>query len=246
MKIQNLHQPFVFEEDGEIKIISSQILSDTFDFKFGNYDVNENYWKLKILDLENTIINIVTPSSITINNVFYHIVAECNGFLYDNKLSYMIGVHTKNDNEPLYLYLVVGDFNVLTKTVTNLSSVGRVRTGYVKGSDVYTVDFINNILTINQTPVFDYSSYINSTARIIGVHNDNRIIITGYKNEEFVSYVYSPTEKTFLKLKNTDGNNIYKSSFYGDNINGVLAYAKRENFNKNITYELTVSIGYDL
>lgn len=247
MIIQTLHQPFVFVDNNNVKIISSQTPVEKLLFQFGDSSVIEEYWKLKMLDINGNITNIVTPSTITINDVSQNVIAECNGFIYNNKISYIAGVHNGQNNIPMYYYLVVGDFDFNTNTVSNLTIIDNDRTGYVKGSDIYHVDYRTSSIMNNGSIIFSLSGYLDLIIRIIGVHDENKMIITGNKNGVLKSYVYSlDTEELFL-LKNAEDENIYKSSYLGNEEEGVLVYAERITLGPNdFQHNLNIVTGYIL
>lgn len=247
MIIQTLHQPFVFIENAELKIICSQTPTEKLLFQFGDSSVIEDYWKLKFLDINGNITNVVTPSTITVNEVSQNVIAECNGFIYYNKISYIAGVHNGQNNVPMYYYLVTGDIDFNTNIVSNITIIDNDRTGYVKGSDVYHVDYRSSSVMKNHSYIFTLNGYLDLIIRIIGVYNENKMIITGNKNGVLKSYVYSlDTEELFL-LKNSEDNNIYKSSYLGNELDGTLVYAQRITLGpNNFDHYVNIETGYIL
>ena len=226
MTINNLHQPYIFKHNNEINIIVSEFTNQRFNFKFGEDDVFEDYWKLHILDsnYQKTIIN--TPNIITFENENYEVIAECNGFINDNKISYVIGTHKMMNQEPLMYFLVEGDFDMGTKDVTNVMMVDRVRTGFIKEGK-YILDIKSNDILFNNQTIFDCSPYMDSVVRIIPVYNENKILFTGYNNGLYETYVVDLDVNEVNKVEGINELNIYKSSIFDDGNTKLFAYTDK-------------------
>jgi hypothetical protein len=226
MKINNLHQPYIFKHNNEINIIVSEFTNQRFSFKFGEDDVFEDYWKLCLLDSNYNKTTINTPNVITFENVNYEVIAECNGFINENKISYVIGGHKMEDQEPLKYFLVEGDFNMETKTVTNLIMWDMVRTGFIKNGK-YVLDVKSNDILMDGTVVFDCSSYLDNVVRIIPVYGQNKILFTGQIDNNFETFMYNMNTNVVNKINGVNQTNMYKSSIYDDGSTKLFAYTDK-------------------
>ena len=246
MKIQNLHQPYIFKHNDEINIIVSEFTNQRFSFKFGEDDVFEDYWKLAILD-SNYIKSIInTPNIITYEYENYEVIAECNGYVNENKISYVIGAHKMEDQEPLKYFLVQGDFDFETKNVTNLIIKDRVRTGFIK-NEKYILDVKSDDVLMNNTVIFDCSPYTQNIVRIIPVFNENKILFTGQSNDNFETFVIDLDTNIVNKIESNNQTNIYKSSIFDDGENKLFAYTDKVFVGESkVDYVLNVEDNYNL
>ena len=81
--IKNHHEPFLFYNEKKIKIITSKILNETYNIKFGISSINENIWKLYIVDYDSLEEKeIKTPETFVIEGNIYKRFSEYNGFVY--------------------------------------------------------------------------------------------------------------------------------------------------------------------
>lgn len=246
MKINNLHQPYIFKYNNEINIIVSEFTNQRFNFIFGEDEVFEDYWKLCLLDSNYNKITINTPNIITFENINYEVIAECNGFINENKISYVIGVHEMKDQEPLKYFLVEGDFNMETKTVTNLMMWDRVRTGFIKNGK-YVMDVKSNDILMDNVMVFDCSPYLDNVVRIIPVYDENKILFTGENNNTFKTFVIDLNTNEIKKVEGMDQTNIYKSSLFDDGNNKLFAYTDKVFMGESqVDYILNIEDNYNL
>jgi hypothetical protein len=239
MQIQNLHQPFVFKNDNKINLIVSEYTNQTLGFRYGKDYVQEDYWKLCHLDENYNKTNIITPSSFNINNITYHVIAECNGFVYDNKISYIVSIHPKFDNYPLISFLAYGNFDINTKSVSNVELLDAIRTGFIK-DDIFTLNKNNEIIK-NGIKIFDLNPYIQNVVRIIPVYNKNKIIATNayYNNYKSILIDLDNNDVKIIEINNND--NIYKSSILIDENVNIIAYTDKI-FNGLSRPEFTLNI----
>ena len=246
MKINNLHQPYIFKHNNEINIIVSEFTNQRFSFKFGKDDVFEDYWKLCLLDSSYNKTTIETPNVITFENVNYEVIAECNGYINENKISYVIGVHKMEDHEPLKYFLVEGDFNIETKTVTNIMMWDRVRTGFIKNGK-YILDVKSNDILLNNNVIFDCSPYLDNVVRIIPVYGENKILFTGEIENEFKTFLVDLDTNVVNKVESNNQENIYKSSIFIDENNKIFAYTDKVFVgDSQIDYVLNIENDYNL
>ena len=246
MKIQNLHQPYIFKHNNEINIIVSEFTNQRFNFKFGEDDVFEDYWKLAILD-SNYIKSIInTPNIITYEYENYEVIAECNGYVNENKISYVIGAHKMEDQEPLKYFLVQGDFDFETKNVTNLIIKDRVRTGFIK-NEKYILDVKSDDILMNDTVIFDCSPYTQNIVRIIPVFDQNKILFTGQSDDNFETFVIDLDTNIVNKIESDNQTNIYKSSIFDDGENKLFAYTDKVFVGESeVDYVLNIEENYNL
>jgi hypothetical protein len=249
IKINNIHQPYLFVRNGETMIIASEFQNEKLPITFGNDHIFENYWKIKLLDSDFNIENVITPESIQFNNKTYFSIQECNPFVYGNKISYVIGGHTKENNSPMLFFLVQGDFDFETKVVSNVQVINRGRTGFVVNGNIFTTYSVENQLLLNGDFAFGMNSYLDYIIRIIGVFEEkNKIIVTGKKDNNYQSFLIDLENQSIDKIKNIDGNDIiYKCSLIGDEENGLLAYTNKvfEDTTKS-DYVLNIQVGYKI
>jgi hypothetical protein len=246
MKINNLHQPYIFKHNNEINIIVSEYTNQRFSFKFGEDDVFEDYWKLCLLDSNYNKTTITTPNIITFENENYEVIAECNGFINENKISYVIGAHKMKDHEPLMYFLVEGDFDVETKTVTNLMMWDRVRTGYIKNGK-HVLDIKSNDILLNNNVIFDCSPYLNSVVRIIPIFNENKILFTGEIENVYKTFMIDLDTNMVKGVESDNQSNIYKSSIFYDENNKIFVYTDKVFVGESqIDYVLNIESDYNL
>jgi len=248
IKINNLHQPYLFVRDGNVMIFVSEFQNQKLPITFGNDHIFENYWKIKLLDSDFNIENVVTPETIEYNNKIYFSIQECNPFIDGNKISYIIGGHTKENNSPMLFFLVQGDFDFDTKIVSNVQIMSRGRSGFIIGNKIFMMDSINVLLKLNETPIFSMAQHLDSIIRIIGVFGENKVIVTGVKNTVYRSFLVDLENNTIGKIKNlSDEDVIYKSSIIGDENMGMLVYTTKifEDISK-ADYTLNVEVGYKI
>lgn len=228
MKIENLHQPFIYKNNqNEINLIVSEFPKETVQYKYGGTDIYQEVWKLHHLDSSYNKTIISTPSSIVVGDVYYDVVAECNGFLYNNKISYVIGgLHLDNNFSAKFrFFLVKGDFNDQNKSVTNLEIIDNARTGFIK-EEKYTISD-SHIIKNDSEQIFNYQNQLDGIARIIPIYNSNKIIYTGNKDNNNRSFLYDMDLNILKQIKNTKMENIYKSSIYDDGNSKLFAYTEK-------------------
>jgi hypothetical protein len=226
MQIQNLHQPYIFKHNNEINLIVSEYVDQKLNFKFGDDDVVEDYWKLHHLDsnFNKTIIN--TPNTIIYDNVQYYVIAECNGYFFNNKLSYVMGLHTKEDHHPMGYLMVMCDFDIENKTTSNLEFIDTVRTGFVN-NDKITLNHKTNEILKNDEVILNCEIYLDSVTRIIPVYGQNQILFTGKNNENFETFLFDMDTNNINKINGVNQTNIYKSSIFDDGNTKLFAYTKK-------------------
>jgi len=225
MQIQNLHQPYIFKHNDKVNLIVSEFTNEILEFKYGNEYVKEDYWKLCHLDENYNKTTLSTPNSFIINDVIHHVIAECNGFVYNNKISYIVGIHPKTDYSLFRYFLVVGDIDITTKMVYNVSLLNNVRTGFVK-NDVYLYNKNNQILK-NNSSIFDLNPYINNVTRIIPVYNKNKIIVTNAYYDLYKSLLIDLDDNDVKIIEVNNDNKIYKSSILMDEETNMIAYTNK-------------------
>jgi hypothetical protein len=226
MKINNLHQPYIFKHNNDINLIVSEFTNQRFYFKFGEDDVFEDYWKLYILDsnYNKSIIN--TPNMIYYQNINYQVIAECNGYVNENKISYVIGVHEMEDQKPLKYFLVTGDFDIENRLVNNLIINETVRSGFIK-NEKYVLDIKSDNIMVNNIAIFNCSPYLENVVRIIPVYGQNKILFTGQINNSFETFMYDMDTNVVNKINGVNQTNIYKSSIYDDGSTKLFAYTDK-------------------
>jgi hypothetical protein len=231
MKIENLHQPYIFKNTNDkINIIVSELTDNTLTFQFGEYTSFEDSWKLHLLDenYNKSVIN--TPKNINHHGNIYEVIAECNGYIEDNTISYVIG----GFNEELshyYHFLVKGNYDFATNTVSNLELLDNFRTGFYKKMDLYSVRE-NTKLLINSTLLFDFEPYLLGVTRIIPMYGHNKILVTGIITTEQktfgnITLVYDTDSNSVTKLQTNDTDMIYKSSIYDYENVKLMAYTDK-------------------
>jgi len=246
MKINNLHQPYIFKHNNEINLIVSEFTNQNFKFKFGEDDVSEDYWKLCLLDSNYNKTTINTPIIVSFEGVDYNVIAECNGFVNGNKISYVTGVHMMVDQEPLKYFLVEGDFDIENKIVTNLVIKDTVRTGFIK-NEKYVLDVKTNDILKNNITIFDCSPYLENVVRIVPVFNQNEILFTGEINGTFKTFVINLETNVVNKLEGMEQTNIYKSSIYDDGNIKMFAYTDKVfDGESHVDYVLNIEENYQL
>lgn len=247
MKISNLHQPYIFKHNNNINIIVSEFTNQRFSFKFGEDDIFEDYWKLCLLDSNLNKTTITTPNIISYENFDYEVIAECNGFIYENKISYVIGVHKMIDQEPLKYFLVEGEFDINNTTVNNLTIKDTVRTGFIK-NDKYILDVKSNDIIMNDNvTIFDCSPYLENVVRIIPIHEQNKILFTGEIENNFKTFIVDLDTNVVSNVESINQSNIYKSSIYDDGINKLFAYTDKVFMGETQTeYVLNIENNYVL
>jgi hypothetical protein len=241
MNITNQHQPYIFKnQNNEINIIVSEFMGVGISFKYGDYISSEDKWKLHLLDSNFTKTIINTPETLTYNSITYDVIAECNGYIEDNKISYVIGGFDNLNLNYMY-YLVTGDFDIITNTVSNLEVLGNYRTGFYKQNDVYT-NFNNKIVKNNLPLNINLEPHITLIVRIIPMYGHNKILITGLDETGInnITLLYDIESNSLNKLIAPDTNYIYKSSIYDfDNIKMMAYTDKVFHSTNNGRFELT-------
>jgi len=246
MKIQNLHQPYIFKHNNSINIVVSEFVNKIFSFKYGSDDAFEDYWKLCILDSNYNKTTIITPSTIEFEQVTHTVIAECNGYINDGRISYVIGVHEMQDQKPLKYFLVEGDFDMGTKIVSNLSIVDRVRTGFIKDNK-YVLDTKDNTVLVNDIVILDCGIYLDNVVRIIPVYGENKILFTGETDGVFKTFIFDITNNEVKIVEGADNKNIYKSSVLSDNGIKIFAYTDKVFVGKaEVDYVLNIEDEYTL
>jgi len=246
MKIQNLHQPYIFKHNNGINIVVSEFINKIFSFKYGSDDTFEDYWKLCILDSDYNKTTIITPETIEFEQVIYTVIAECNGYINGNRISYVIGAHEMCDQKPLKYFLVDGDFDMNTKIVSNLAIVDRVRTGFIKDNK-YVLDTKANTVLINDIVILDCSIYLDNVVRIIPVYGENKILFTGETEGIFKTLIFDITNNEVKVVEGVDNKNIYKSSVLLDNNIKIFAYTDKVFVGEaTIDYVLNIENDYNL
>lgn len=227
MNIINQHQPYIFKnQNNEINIIVSEFMGNGITFEFGDYVTSEDRWKLHLLNSNfvKTIIN--TPETLTYNGIIYDVIAECNGYIEDNNISYVIGGFDKLNSYYRY-YLVSGKFNSITNTVYDLEVLGSYRTGFYKQNDVYTI--MNTKIIKNNLPLdINLDEYLISIVRIIPMYEHNKILVTGIDDTiSNITLLCDVDLNTIKKITTPNTDNIYKSSIYDfDNVK-LMAYTDK-------------------
>jgi hypothetical protein len=246
MKINNLHQPYIFKHNNEINLIVSEFTNQTFNFKFGEDDASEDYWKLCLLDSNYNKTTINTPTIVSFKGVDYNVIAECNGFVNGNKISYVTGVHMMVDQEPLKYFLVEGDFDINNKLVNNLIIKDSVRTGFIKNQK-YILDIKTNDIMIDNDILFDCSTYLDNVVRIIPVFGQNKILFTGGIGDIFETFVFDMDTNIVNKINGINETNIYKSSIYDNEGIKLFAYTDKVfSGESQVDYVLNIEENYQL
>lgn len=244
IKIQNLHQPYIFFIDSKKFYVVSEILNENYSF-FHHSVIESPKWKLHLLNekLEKKIIT--TPSKILYQNREWNVIQECSGYVVQDKISYVVCAHTGEDNSFVFCFLVKGNFDIENCKVTDLEIVELTEAGFVTENDLHY--FIRGKeLFNNENFVFDFSQYFDDITRIMKIYDDeNKILITGIKEEKYLTLIYDLKTKLIFELRNTKNENIYKSSILGDESNGELVYTKKH-FDKHggLNYDLNFESGY--
>jgi hypothetical protein len=241
MNITNQHQPYIFKnQNNEINIIVSEFMGVGITFEFGDYISSEDKWKLHLLDSNFTKTIINTPETLTYNDITYDVIAECNGYIEDNIISYVIGGFDKLNSYYTY-YLVTGNFDSITNTVTNLEVLGNYRTGFYKQNDIYT--YFNHTIVKNNLPLnINLEPHISLIVRIIPVYGHNKMLITGLDETGInnITLLYDIDTNNVKKLTTPDTEYIYKSSIYDFENIKMMAYTDKVFHNTNNgRFELT-------
>lgn len=249
IKINNIHQPFLFIKNEEVFIIASEFQNEKLPITFGNDHIYENYWKLKMLNSDFEVSNIKTPETIEYKNKIYYVIQECNPYVYGDKISYVIGGHTKENNSPMLFFLVEGDFDYNTNIVSNVIILQRGRTGFVINDKIFMVNSVETEIILNGIPLFQMKLYLDYIIRIIGIFDDNnKIIVTGKKDNLHKSFLIDLQEQKISKIKNNeDSDVIYKCSILGVDDIGMIAYTNKVFENESRPdYILNIEVGYKL
>ncbi len=229
-------------------MIVSELLNTDFEFVYGGGIIKDDMWKLRYVDDKFNVTNINTPSIISFRGYDLHVVAECSGFLIGNKISYIIGAHTKKIEDNYTYFFVKGDFDYNNKNVYNLEIIADgVRSAFINKDKIYAHNHNNNNIYLNGDFLFDANTILpTTTIRIMGVYgNDNEIIITGINNH-FESYLLNVNDLSYKKILNKDGNSqIYKSSILVDGDNKLLAYTDKIFNNVNNLNDCSYYLYYD-
>lgn len=230
-------------------IIASEFQNEKLPITFGSDHIYENYWKIKILDSDFNVTNVITPETIEYNNKVYFSIQECNPFVYGNTISYIIGGHTKENNSPMLFFLVQGDFNNETNIVSNVKIIGRGRTGFIIDDKIFMVNNVETEIIMNGDSIFQMKSYLDYIIRIIGIFEENnKIIVTGKKDNFHRSFLIDLQQQKINKIKNLDESDvIYKCSILGGDEIGMLAYTTKVfEVDSKPDYTLNIEIGYKL
>lgn len=240
MKIDNLHQPYIFNNvDNKINIIVSEYTPNILTFNYGEYTSTEDGWKLHLLDenYNKTIIN--TPKTISHNGYVFDVIAECNGYIDGDNISYVIGGFSEKAS--LYThFLVTGKYNFTTNSVSNLEYLENHRTGFYKNMDIYSI-FINTKLFKNTIELFDFKDHVLGITRIIPMYGHNKILVTGtivteIKTISHITLVYNVDSNSVTKLQTSDTDRVYKSSIYDYNNVKLMVYTDKM-FNSNNSFK---------
>jgi hypothetical protein len=230
-------------------MLVSEILDEKFEFIFGGGKIKEEMWKLKYVDENFNIININTPSSFDFFEEKIYVIAECSGFISDNKISYIIGGHNKQIEGSYSFFLIKGDFNFENKSVENFEVIDEgVRVAFIDKDKIYAFNPYDSNIYLNGQFLCDTKNILNSVIRIMGIDdNDDEIILTGL-NETYESYVLNVKTLEYKKIKTNDNNSvIYKSSIIGNTTDGFLAYTDKVFMDtKDNEYYLNYEKGYIL
>jgi hypothetical protein len=249
MKFKNLHQPFIFKKNETYNMLVSEILDEKFEFIYGGGNMKEEMWKLKYVDENFNVTNINTPSSFDFFGETIHVIAECSGFISDNKISYIIGGHNKQPESSYSFFLINGDFNFENKTVENFKIIAEgVRAAFIDGDKIYAFNQYNGNIYLNGELLCGTDNILNTVIRIMGIcDNENEIILTGL-NDTYESHVLNVKTLEFKKIKTNNNNSvIYKSSIIGDTTNGILVYTDKVFMDtKDNEYYLNYEEGYIL
>jgi len=244
------HQPFLFEKDNKIKIITSKLLNGYYEIFYGINSAKENRWKLYNIDYSTQNIDIIeTPSTFLLDGVWYEVIAECNGYVYETsdnrlKLSYVVSVHNRDLNIPLILYFVDCDFDSCSLKTQNhnlLRSIKFNRTG-IK-TDKSTSVMHNDKLLIDGLEEVDLSLDFDYIVRLIGVWNQpNDFLVSGLYQNLYKTIMYNKKEKTKKSISFGENSNIYKSSVLKTTAGSFLAWTDKVfHDTSNINYFLKVS-----
>lgn len=226
MEFRNLHQPFIYLKNDNVNLIVSEFIPDKFEFRFGSTNVYENYWKLNHLDSNFVKTEIKTPKFIEYEGKKYTVIQECNGYVYNDKLTYIVGVHPNTVGVGIKFLLVSCDFDHHTKEIDNFKIHTTTRSGFLNENE-WKIDKGFSVVCDNNE-VINVEKYFDNVARIITVDNNhNLILITGYKDGILKTLVYDKFSDKLHLLNNKEGDNVYKSSIFNNESQKLIAYTKK-------------------
>lgn len=246
LKISNLHQPYIFYNNSKKFYIVSEILEDVYKI-FHHIELEAPKWKLHILDENFSKKILTTPKMIKINNKIWNVYQECSGHIYDKKISYIVCVHTGEDNSETNYCLLKGDFDIEKYQVTNVKIVKYTEAGFIEGENIFWLEYKNKIFK-NDNLLIDLDSYFESITRIMKIYDEhNKILITGMNENGYITLMYDFENNELYELLNKNAESIYKSSILGNEENGELVYTKKH-FDKfgEPNYDLNFELGYKL
>jgi hypothetical protein len=232
---KNHHQPFLFQLDGDVELITSKILEDSYKILWGSSISYENCWKLYHISLEVAEeTEIKTPKYFEISGVQYIVIAECNGYIYktsDNvhHITYVATLHSTIQNTPPKFVLVDALYNPESLETTENVIIPNLkfhRTA-IKNNDKIVVIYDDKIL-INGTTIKDLSSEFTEIVRIMGVWNKpDQYLVTGKFDGCHKTICYNAVLGEIRPLKNLDEENVYKSSVLDTSDSYILAWTDK-------------------
>lgn len=228
MIIQNLHQPYLFKNTDKINLIVSEFMNKNYTLTFGGNTILEDCWKLHHLDENYKKTLIQTPEFILYKNNYYKVIAECNGYVDKNNLSYVAAVHDGQENSPLQFLLIIAEYDIINHKTYNHNIITKTRTGFIKNNNIFSIDKTFNKITKNDVFIFDYTNYLDEFIRLIGKYNEDVILFTGIKNNDWKTYSFNLNDNTLSILKNKNNSeSIYKSSIIENENDGLIAYTDK-------------------
>lgn len=233
MIFKNLHQPYIFVKEGYYHTIVSEILQESFKCQYGEAIVEEEMWKLRYIDEERKIYNIITPEEIEFDDgSIYYRVAECSGYIdTEGNMSYILSAHNKKNDGNYVLFLIRGVFDFNKKSVENYKVLGSgIRSAFVNKNRTFAYSQYDQKIYLNGVDIFDTNQLNSSVIRIMGVYdNEDSIIITVIDdNNLYKSYLLNIKTLQFKKITNKNENDIiYKCSIIGQEDIGFIAYTDK-------------------
>jgi hypothetical protein len=228
--LNNSSQPYLYVNENNLLMLYC-FAESSVTRVFGDASYKVRPWKIKLYNL-NTDLNI-TLNTITSLPDKGQVVVECNPhiFIHNNQieLCYTAGF-AKTATSPIVYYFCsmksdnlsfdnLYDFQIISKTFngTYLNSNNYL----LIDKKNYDVDTITQNLKINNKIIDSYSNFnLEEILRIINVFNSNYFLITGKKENNYISYLLNNDLSINKKIQNNNNENVYKCSIYPK----VLAY----------------------
>lgn len=246
--IDNIHQPFVFNNGEFVHILVTEIQNEKYKYKMRNGVQVDDKWKIKLLDENLELISINTPNEIIHGGLRYEIYSECSPFIYNNKMSYVATSYTEEHKGRVEFFLIQGDMDFTNYNLLNTVTVGKYYSAIMKNDEIIYVDNQNNKITSTKLYIPKFQSMLDRIIRVMGIDGSDNLLITGVKSNSFRTLLWvHGTENFYYLTTNENDDRIYKSSIYGDQTDGMLVFTEKAlPDNETKKYKLNINMGYKL